>query len=87
MTYASRVFKREASDTVYFLVLSCQRWTYLADINKQAQDRLQVVISQMKKAESVTEKMKEDNQWEWIQRMVSIHNRAEEIVLNELIYR
>lgn len=69
------------------LVLSCQLWTYLADINKQAQDRLQVVISQMQKAESVTEKMKEDNQWEWIQRMVSIHNRAEEIVLNELIYR
>lgn len=69
------------------LVLSCQFWTYLADINEQAQDRLQVIISQMQKAESVTEKMKADNQWEWIQRMGSIHNRAEEIVLNELIYR
>ena len=68
------------------LVLSCQFWTYLADIN-EAQDRLQVIISQMQKAESVTEKMKESNQWEWIQRMGSIHNRAEEIVLNELIYR
>ena len=64
------------------LVLSCQFWTYLADINEQAQDRLQVIISQMQKAESVTEKMKESNQWEWIQRMGSIHNRAEEIVLN-----
>ena len=69
------------------LVLSCQFWTYLADINEQAQDRLQVIISQMQKAESVTEKMKVSNQWEWIQRMGSIHNRAEEIVLNELIYR
>lgn len=69
------------------LVLSCQLWTYLADINEQARDRLQVIISQMQKAESVTEKMKEGNQWEWIQRMGSIHNRAEEIVLNELIYR
>lgn len=69
------------------LVLSCQFWTYLADINEQAQDRLQVIISQMQKAESVTEKMKESNQWEWIQRMGSIHIRAEEIVLNELIYR
>ena len=68
------------------LVLSCQLWTYLADINKQAQDRLQVIISQMQKAESVTEKMKEDNQWEWIQRMNSICNRAEEIVYEELIY-
>ena len=68
------------------LVLSCQLWTYLADINEQAQDRLQVIISQMQKAESVTEKLKEDNQWEWIQRMNSIHNRAEEIVLRELIF-
>lgn len=69
------------------LVLSCQLWTYLADINEQARDRLQVIISQMQKAESVTEKLKKNNQWEWIQRMNSIFNRAEEIVLNELIYR
>lgn len=69
------------------LVLSCQLWTYLADINEQAQERLQVIISQMQKAESVTEKMKENEQWKWIQRMNSIHNRAEEIVLNEMIYR
>lgn len=68
------------------LALRFQLWTYLADINEQAQERFQVIISQMQKAESVTEKMKTDNQWEWIQRMGSIHNRAEEIVLNELIY-
>jgi len=64
-----------------------QIWTYLVDINERAKDRLQVIISQMQKAESVIEKMKEDNQWEWIQRMSSIHNRTEEIVLDELIYR
>ena len=69
------------------LALRFQLWTYLADINEQAQERFQVIISQMQKAESVTEKMKADNQWEWIQRMGSIHNRAEEIVLHELIYR
>ena len=68
------------------LVLSCQLWTYLADINGQAQDRLKIIISQMRKAESVTEEMKENNQWEWIQRMNSIFNRAEEIVLKERVY-
>lgn len=41
----------------------------------------------MQKAESVTEKMKEDNQWEWVRKMNSIFDRAEEIVLSELIYR
>ena len=69
------------------LLLSCQLWTYLADINEQALERLQVVISQVQKAESVTEKMKEDNQWEWVRKMNSIFNRVEEIVLSELIYR
>ena len=69
------------------LLLNCQLQTYLVDINEQAQERLQVIISQMQKAESVTEKLKKNNQWEWIQRMNSIFNRAEEIVLNELIYR
>ena len=68
------------------LALRFQLWTYLADINEQAQERFQVIISQLQKAESVTEKMKADNQWEWIQRMGSIHHPAEEIVLNELIY-
>ena len=67
------------------LVLSCQLWTYLADINEQAQERLQVIISQMQKAESVTEEMKENEQWEWIQRMNSIFNRAEEIIKKEII--
>lgn len=42
---------------------------------------MQLIIGQMQKAESVTEEMKEDHQWEWIQRMGSIHNRAEACVL------
>lgn len=69
------------------LVLTCQLWTYLADINEQAQGRLQVIITQMQKAEAVTEELKQNDQWEWIKRMNSIHSCAEEIVLNELIYR
>lgn len=69
------------------LVLSCRLWTYLADINEQAQGRYSLVVEQMKKAEFVIEELKQNSQWEWIKRMNSIHNRAEEIVLSELIYR
>ena len=69
------------------LVLEGQLWTYLADLNEQAQDRLQLIIKQMQEAESVTEGLKENNQWLWIQSMNSIHNRAEEIVLKEIVYR
>lgn len=69
------------------LVLEGQLWTHLAELNEQAQSRLQLIISQMQEVESVTEELKEKNQWLWIQRMNSIHNRAEEIVLKEIVYR
>ena len=68
------------------LVLEGQLWTYLAGVNEQAQSRLQLIIRQMQEAESVTDELKENDQMAWIKAMNSIHNRAEEIVLRELIY-
>ena len=68
------------------LVLEGKLWTYLADLNEQAQNRLQLMIRQMKEAESVDDELKESNQMAWVQAMNSIHNRAEELVLHELVY-
>ena len=68
------------------LVLEGKLWTYLADLNEQAQNRLQLIIRQMKEAESVDDELKESNQMAWVQAMNSIHKRAEEIVLHELVY-
>ena len=68
------------------LVLEGKLWTYLADLNEQAQDRLQLLIRQMQEAESVNDELKENNQIAWVQAMNSIHNRAEELVLHELVY-
>ena len=68
------------------LVLEGKLWTYLADLNEQAQDRLQLLIRQMQEAECVNDELKESNQMAWVQAMNSIHNRAEEIVLYELVY-
>ena len=68
------------------LVLNGQLWTYLADLNEQAQSRLQLIIKQMQEAESVNEELKASEQMAWVQAMNSIHNRAEEIVLRELVY-
>lgn len=68
------------------LVLEGQLWTYLADLNEQAQHRLQTIIRQMQEAESVTEKLKVTNQMLWVRAMNSIHNRAEKIILREMIY-
>ena len=68
------------------LVLEGQLWTYLADLNEQAQRRLQLIIGQMQEAESVTEELKASDQMSWVRAMNSIHNRAEEIILREMIY-
>ena len=68
------------------LVLEGKLWTYLADLNEQAQNRLQQIIRQMQEDESVNDELKENNQMAWVRAMNSIHNRAEEIVLHELVY-
>ena len=69
------------------LVLEGQLWSYLADLNEQAQSRLQRIIEQMKAAEGVTEELKAADQMAWVGALNSIRNRAEEIVLKEIIYR
>ena len=68
------------------LVLSGTLWTYLADLNEQAQARMDILIEQMKTVEGVTESLKAANPMAWVQRMNSIRARAEEIVREELIF-
>ena len=68
------------------LILTGRIFTYLADLNEQAQDRYRRIVRQMMEAEGVTEDMKRRSQWEWVRAMNSIANRAEEIVKAEMIY-
>ena len=68
------------------LVLSCKLWTYLADLNEQAQERLDRIMQHMKESEGVTEHLKATDPMAWVQRMTNIQNRAEEIIREELIY-
>ena len=55
-------------------------------MNEQAQSRLEHIIEQMNAAEGVTEEVKAADQMEWVGAMNSIRNRAEEIILREMIY-
>ena len=68
------------------LILTGKLWTYLADLNEQAEERLDLILEQMKAAEGVTEELKARNQLEWVGRMNNIRNRAEEIIRSEIIY-
>ena len=60
--------------------------SYLAKLDKQAEEQLALTIRQMQEAEGVTEALKAADQLEWVRRMNSIRNRAEEIIKTELIF-
>ena len=68
------------------LILTGKLWTYLADLNEQAEERMDLIIEQMKAAEGVTEELKARNQLEWVGQMNNIRNRGEEIIKSEMIY-
>ena len=68
------------------LLLSGKLWTYLADLDEQAQNRLDCIIAQIKETEGVMEELKAKDQLAWVGRMNSIRHRAEEIIRSEMIY-
>ena len=60
--------------------------TYLADIDRQAQERFERLIEGMKQAQGITERLKEENALEWVQHLNNIRACAREIVNEEIIY-
>ena len=68
------------------LLLSGELGGYLAKLDKQAEEQLALTVQQMQESEGVTEALKAANQLEWVRRMNSIRNRAEEIIKTELIF-
>ena len=82
-----RYLKEHLSAMYSNLLLSGKLFQHLAEIDQTCLNRIELITQQMKVQEGVTEKLKADNQMEWVRRMNSIQNRAEEIVLSELVYR
>ena len=84
MLYKEYLFKHKK---VLFTTLLTQGELYqhCAETEKQAQDMFDTLVEQMKQAEGVTEELKEQDQWEWVQMMNNIQQRVGEIVFNELI--
>lgn len=82
-----REYLKEFRPIVYnTLVLSCKLHRYLADLNEQASARLALITAQLQEAEGVNGEMKQQDAMKWVRCMNSIRNRAEEIVMHELIY-
>ena len=73
---------------VVFITLLTQGkvWQYLADIDTQARNKLDLLVTQLAEKEGINECLKAQDQLAWVRAMNNIRNRAEEIVLKELIY-
>lgn len=82
-----RRYLREHKDGIYTgMLLTGKLDSYLKEVGESAQILFDRIVDEMKKAEGVTEQMKAENQMEWVGRMNNIRSRAEEVVLNDLIY-
>lgn len=82
-----RYLKEHRRATYATLLTSGKLNSYLAGIDRQAEEKFSQLVKQMAEVEGVTEQLKADNQMEWVGRMNNIRNRAMEIVKAELIYR
>ena len=81
-----RYIKRHRKPLYINLLTSGKLNEYLADIDKQAEDMFFRLVKQMAKRENATEKLKADNQMEWVGRMNNIRSRTTEIVNHDIIY-
>ena len=81
-----RYLKEYHRGTYINLITSGRLNAYLAEIDKQAQERFDRLIESMKQAQGITEQLKAENQLEWVQRLNNIRACAREIVEKEIIY-
>ena len=68
------------------LLTTGKLYEHLYEIDQSANNRIELITTQMAEREDVTEKLKAENQLLWIQKMSCIRNQAQEIILNDLIY-
>ena len=80
-------YQKEYRRSTYITLLSSGRLNaYLADIDRQAQERMERLTAQMKQAQGITEQLKTKNALEWTQRMNNIRACAKEIIEKEIIF-
>lgn len=80
-----RYLKEHCRTTYATLLTSGKLNSYLAGIDRQAEEMFLRLVKQMVETEDITEQLKADNQMEWVRKMNNIRNRAMEIVNSELI--
>ena len=82
-----RIYLKEHRPAIYSTLLLTEKlFSHLSEIDAACKTRLDIIEAEMMRQEGVTEALKAADQMEWVRRRNSIHSRAEEIVLHELVY-
>lgn len=68
------------------LIMSGKLWSVMADVQKQADGRYELLMGQMSRSEGITEALKREDPMEWVRRMNNLRNRVEEIIQADIIY-
>jgi hypothetical protein len=82
-----KTYLKEHRNSLYqALLLQGKRVEHLNHVDRDANERKELLISQMAEKQEITEQMKAENQMLWLQKMNTVVSTAEEIVLNEIVY-
>ena len=81
-TYLKENFKVQYS----LMLRNDTLWPHLLDVDQQAHDMMDTIVERMKQERGITEQLKADDWWRWVQEVGNIRNAAEEFVLREVVY-
>ena len=82
-----KTYLKEHHKALYSKMLLCDElWPHLLEIDRQAHEMMDTIVQRMKQEHGITEQLKSDDWWRWVQEMGNIRNAAEEFVLREVVY-
>ena len=81
-TYLKENFKVQYS----LMLMNDALWPHLLEVDRQAHEMMDTIVQRMKQEHGITEQLKSDDWWRWVQEMGNIRNAAEEFVLREVVY-
>ncbi len=82
-----KTFLKENFKVQYSLMLRNDTlWPHLLEVDRQAHEMMDIIVERMKQERGITEQLKADDWWHWVQEVGNIRNAAEEFVLREVVY-
>ena len=81
-TYLKENFRVQYS----LMLMNDTLWPHLLEVDRQAHEMMNIIVDRMKQERGITEQLKADDWWHWVQEVGNIRNAAEEFVLREVVY-